>query len=844
MVIGAWQLTEWVVNKNIIHKNIYHINKETNKRIILQPSFQFKLVLKITYHLCYYCRYRNRDKRRKSATDDYMFTYTDPNNKKFNGKKSDHSARRNKRVRSISKSGFSLSSGILNFHSNRGNNSNTGGISSGGGGGTSDIDRPATPGSPHDHSQSGHSANSPNTPNNHLHLTSNNTASNGNGSNGKYGTPTNRNLYNNNLDVASSFPNVSTSHNNNNNNNNGSVSGSHHKIPLQNVTTGPSDDDDDEESDHDNTTTTKGDSKLKVDGISQIISPDAGIQLSLALALTTDNEDENENEKGNENEQEKDQENDDENNENEKGNREITPAPALTNGGIGNNSNSSNHSNDSDTEHNNNNNNNRQSRRNNNESPKKGDNNGGNNSKLHVLITPGQDSQQEQESPRQTSASPSPGLGIFIASPPQGPSMLVASNSNSANLIDGPGTSENDSKNDGHVLSMNPSQGSRHKYTMTLTRLTKNADYSHHRRIMSGPSAISIAAITGGGGHVNLSGISGSSVTGSASVPLNSHGHRRHNSNNNSGHFRVISKANVRLTDIIIDKKCLPLFISHLSSEFSIENIVSVIEFTQYQMYILQQWMYVGNVIDDTDEMEDTSEAVDPFTEVLDLPSDTSIIPQSSIIRDIGNLTIAEMKLSENFDQSKTMQGIMKRKVLTIIKIFFDKYIIYGSPYELNIAYNLREEMLLYYNIIKKSNCDWDNIIDMKQKLQRKNSKTNRNSLSKDGNNKNISNPSAQDGDGNNNNNDDNSVAIVDFDASIRHRGSSMTRTLSRGIESNLKSTKSDDFLLELKWNDIIHIFDQTILAVSALMMDSLNRFKQTKEFRRWLKQKNKDVIL
>ena len=106
---------------------------------------------------------------------------------------------------------------------------------------------------------------------------------------------------------------------------------------------------------------------------------------------------------------------------------------------------------------------------------------------------------------------------------------------------------------------------------------------------------------------------------------------------------------------------------------------MSIIEFTQFQLWILKNWMYVGNVIDNTDDIEDTSDAVTPFTEVFDLPRDEHVIPKSSIITNFGTMTEKEAKMSENFDASPAMQKIMRRKVLTVIKELFDKYILYGS---------------------------------------------------------------------------------------------------------------------------------------------------------------------
>ena len=183
--------------------------------------------------------------------------------------------------------------------------------------------------------------------------------------------------------------------------------------------------------------------------------------------------------------------------------------------------------------------------------------------------------------------------------------------------------------------------------------------------------------------------------------------------------------------------------------------------------------------------------------------------------------------------------------------------------------------MILYYNVIKKSRCDWENVIVLKQSAKMKENNVEEyasedataviveaSNVSGTPRGRKLSlfrsrNQSETTETLNDEKNDGATTTITSlekvsieninananaFDASTRRRrASSVTGTRNyRGM--SWRNEKTIEFLNELKWNDMIHIFDSLVVAVSQLMKDSLNRFKSTDAFARWLKQKNKEL--
>eukprot|EP01084_Bolivina_argentea_P054267 99539_1 len=105
------------------------------------------------------------------------------------------------------------------------------------------------------------------------------------------------------------------------------------------------------------------------------------------------------------------------------------------------------------------------------------------------------------------------------------------------------------------------------------------------------------------------------------------------------------------------------MFISHLMSEFCLESVLAIIEFTQYQM--LMKNIYSGSKGKEVDIKA---------LRILKLP-DISVVPQSIIVYD-----------------PKNESGVYEVK--EIAKRLLQKYIVNGSEFEINISYKLKRKLL------------------------------------------------------------------------------------------------------------------------------------------------------
>eukprot|EP01084_Bolivina_argentea_P144088 252890_1 len=149
----------------------------------------------------------------------------------------------------------------------------------------------------------------------------------------------------------------------------------------------------------------------------------------------------------------------------------------------------------------------------------------------------------------------------------------------------------------------------------------------------------------------------------------------------------------ISLDDILSDSKSLHLFMVHLTKEFSIELILSYIEFYQFQEFCLNEINSVKIIIhtDDKREIMDTQ----PHVETMHM-NDLKNVPKSQIVHE----TCSSIK----FDLTNLHKQILADSKMKAHELY-NKYIAQGSKFEINISDKMRKKLI---NILE----DKDNLMN------------------------------------------------------------------------------------------------------------------------------------
>eukprot|EP01084_Bolivina_argentea_P054515 99960_1 len=156
------------------------------------------------------------------------------------------------------------------------------------------------------------------------------------------------------------------------------------------------------------------------------------------------------------------------------------------------------------------------------------------------------------------------------------------------------------------------------------------------------------------------------------------------NSDDDSVQSLVDIKINVniriKLGDILSHEKGFESFILYLSSEFSVENMLALVELCQYQKYIYE-YLIAQNLMDNNNEFENI------FGVTIDWPKS---VPRSMIV--YGEHDVDDELI---YDNDMQFYYICKKKA----KQLFEKYIKTSSEYEVNLSYSVRNRLIkLMYN--------------------------------------------------------------------------------------------------------------------------------------------------
>lgn len=144
------------------------------------------------------------------------------------------------------------------------------------------------------------------------------------------------------------------------------------------------------------------------------------------------------------------------------------------------------------------------------------------------------------------------------------------------------------------------------------------------------------------------------------------------------GNVNSISNSNTTatLSMILGNEKSLNLFMNHLSKEYSLEILLSTIEFMQFQQY-LQKHMNGNMKVQYTHQLDVSSEStVDSYEiKVIKFPVN---IPRSQIIE--------ECKVA---GKQQSVLDVGKDIALGL----YDKYIKFGSEFEINISGIMKDKL-------------------------------------------------------------------------------------------------------------------------------------------------------
>eukprot|EP01084_Bolivina_argentea_P072029 130831_1 len=140
----------------------------------------------------------------------------------------------------------------------------------------------------------------------------------------------------------------------------------------------------------------------------------------------------------------------------------------------------------------------------------------------------------------------------------------------------------------------------------------------------------------------------------------------------------------IDLDKILSNKQATHLFMLHLSKEYSIECLLSYIEFTQYRQYLVSEMDKLGMNPDYSSNLSDVPQS--PQTSTPSEPHHQSFpsnIPQSLIVSDSTKHTHADSTQDEELLCSAKIKAHK----------LYAKYIQNGSEFEINISHGRRENL-------------------------------------------------------------------------------------------------------------------------------------------------------
>ena len=177
-----------------------------------------------------------------------------------------------------------------------------------------------------------------------------------------------------------------------------------------------------------------------------------------------------------------------------------------------------------------------------------------------------------------------------------------------------------------------------------------------------------------------------------------------------------------KLGHVLSNARSLDLLMAHLGREFSMECLLSLIEFIQFQNYIYQQIVNQRNRLKNgkTDINNNTNLENDEMRPDIQLDIDDSKIELKSLENNLiskkfdiefpPNVPLSsivfDIKDETNDDDYKLVSNILNKKKQNIddcswvidAKIrsykLYKKYIALGSEYEINISYRTRQELI------------------------------------------------------------------------------------------------------------------------------------------------------
>lgn len=161
--------------------------------------------------------------------------------------------------------------------------------------------------------------------------------------------------------------------------------------------------------------------------------------------------------------------------------------------------------------------------------------------------------------------------------------------------------------------------------------------------------------------------------------------------------------SHISLLDVLKNPNGLVLFISQVSQEMCIENVVAFIEFMQFEQYILKHYKKNANFkiyVKYDLQAETELESVEIFETVPSIPTSDIFKQSLQMLSGIVNWRMTSLQAIDNV--SKKIQIETQIRILIMITLLIEKYIVSVSPYELNISSKLRTKIDYIYDLIKK----------------------------------------------------------------------------------------------------------------------------------------------
>ena len=148
-------------------------------------------------------------------------------------------------------------------------------------------------------------------------------------------------------------------------------------------------------------------------------------------------------------------------------------------------------------------------------------------------------------------------------------------------------------------------------------------------------------------------------------------------------------------------------FMFHLSTEFSVEIMLSLIEFNEYRHYaMIKGSECIGVNMDDDDEKEERHNSYNVRKDIFKMMREKNIVPDSEVVYDnnFGNdgfkednkdmIDLFAAMLSIKDDERRIEQFKLLYELMTMSYYLFCKYINVGSLAEINISYIERQRLI------------------------------------------------------------------------------------------------------------------------------------------------------